>query len=97
MGFGMSQEIFMMTWQRPQISDRYHTGGDCIRLRDYSSFGAVKILMDADMPPLAKAGFYSCECQNPLPRRPIFEKFKGLIRTSSEKEDVYGRSNQKSS
>jgi hypothetical protein len=25
--------------------------------------------MDADMPPLAKAGFYSCEYQNPLPRQ----------------------------
>jgi hypothetical protein len=49
-----------------------------MRLRDYSSCGAVNILMDADMPPLAKAGFYSCECQNPLPSRPIFEKFKGL-------------------
>ncbi len=36
--------------------------------------------MDADMPPLAKAGLYSCECQNPLPRRPIFEKFKALTK-----------------
>jgi predicted PurR-regulated permease PerM len=35
--------------------------------------------MNADMPPLTKAGFYSCECQNPLPSRPILEKFKSLM------------------
>ena len=39
----------------PIYTTKNHTGGICVRLRDYSSFGAVYSLMDADMPPLAKA------------------------------------------
>jgi len=43
MGFGLSQENFMETYQRPQIVNKGMTGRQEAGLRDHLSFGAVRI------------------------------------------------------
>ncbi len=79
MGFGIPQEIFKETCQRPLIVNKETQAETKSRLRGLISTGACPDFMGANLLPLAESVSHSCGMPKPItPARPEREKFKAL-------------------